>query len=55
MSDEQAMQEAIALAHAAAEAGETPIGCVVLGGDGVVIGRGLERKGKKEGKGGVSE
>jgi tRNA(adenine34) deaminase len=44
MSDEEAMREAIALAHAAAKAGETPVGCVVLGGDGVVIGRGRNRR-----------
>lgn len=35
-----AMGEALALAHEAARAGEVPVGAVVLGGDGQVVGRG---------------
>jgi len=34
------MREALALAREAAQAGETPVGAVVVGADGVVLGRG---------------
>jgi tRNA(adenine34) deaminase len=44
MTDEQAMHEAIALANAAASAGETPVGCVVLGPDGAILGRGRNER-----------
>jgi tRNA(adenine34) deaminase len=44
MNDIEAMQAAIALAGAAAEAGETPVGCVVLDARGEIIGRGGNRR-----------
>jgi len=37
---ERYMREALALAREAAQAGETPVGAVVVGADGVVLGRG---------------
>jgi tRNA(Arg) A34 adenosine deaminase TadA len=40
MSDEAHMARALALAYAAAEAGETPIGCVIVDGAGEVIAEG---------------
>jgi tRNA(Arg) A34 adenosine deaminase TadA len=40
MSDEAHMMRALALASAAAEAGETPIGCVIVDGAGAVIAEG---------------
>lgn len=42
MSDEQFMREALTLARRAAEAGEVPVGAVVVK-EGVVIGRGYNR------------
>ena len=42
MSDENFMREALALARQAAEAGEVPVGSVVVK-DGVVVGRGHNR------------
>jgi tRNA(adenine34) deaminase len=44
MTDTEAMRQAIALAEEAAAAGETPIGCVVLDGNGQIIGRGRNRR-----------
>ncbi|MES1203810.1 MAG: deaminase, partial [Pseudomonadota bacterium] len=40
MSDEDFMGRALALARAAAEAGETPIGCVIVDADGVLVAEG---------------
>jgi tRNA(adenine34) deaminase len=40
MSDENHMSRALALAHAAAGAGEAPIGCVIVDGSGQVIAEG---------------
>jgi tRNA(Arg) A34 adenosine deaminase TadA len=40
MSDEAHMARALALASVAAEAGETPIGCVIVDGGGTVIAEG---------------
>lgn len=40
MSDEAHMARALALAAAAAEAGEAPIGCVIVDGAGVVVAEG---------------
>ncbi|HET6207778.1 MAG TPA: tRNA adenosine(34) deaminase TadA [Terracidiphilus sp.] len=42
VSDQEAMEAALAEAHAAAEAGEVPIGAVAVHGD-VIIGRGQNR------------
>ena len=44
MEREAYMREALALAREAAEAGEVPVGCVVAGSDGVIIGRGRNRR-----------
>ena len=44
MTDHEAMELAITLAREAADAGETPIGCVVLDAAGTVIGRGGNRR-----------
>ena len=44
MEHERYMNEALALARAAAEAGEVPVGCVIVGPDGTVIGRGRNRR-----------
>ena len=41
--DEQMMRFAIAEAHAAQAAGEVPVGAIVVGPDGVVLGRGQNR------------
>ena len=38
------MNEALALAREAAAAGEVPVGCVIVGPDGSVIGRGRNRR-----------
>lgn len=43
MTDEQWMQEALALAQEAAAEGEVPVGCVVVA-DGRVVGRGRNRR-----------
>lgn len=40
MSDEKHMARALDLARSAAEAGETPVGCVIVDGAGVVIAEG---------------
>src|SRR5215475_15349976 len=40
MTDEEAMDRALALARAAADAGEAPIGCVIVGSDGVLVAEG---------------
>ena len=44
MEREAYMREALALAREAAGAGEVPVGCVVAGPDGAVIGRGRNRR-----------
>ncbi len=44
MKHEDYMNEALALAREAAEAGEVPVGCVVVGPDGKIIGRGRNRR-----------
>ena len=44
MEHEACMREALALAREAAEAGEVPVGCVITGPDGRVIGRGRNRR-----------
>lgn len=41
---EKYMREALALAREAMEAGEIPVGCVVVDGEGRVIGRGRNRR-----------
>ena len=43
MDDEGFMREALALAQAAADAGEVPVGCVVVRG-GEIVGRGRNRR-----------
>jgi tRNA(adenine34) deaminase len=42
--DERYMDEALALARAAAELGEVPVGAVVVGADGSLLGRGHNRR-----------
>lgn len=42
------MQIAIALAKEAGKDGETPVGCIVTGADGAIIGRGRNRREKKK-------
>ena len=44
MEHEAYMNEALALAREAAAAGEVPVGCVIVGPDGDVIGRGRNRR-----------
>ena len=44
MTREEAMSLALDLAREAAEKGEVPVGCVVTGPDGAVIGRGRNRR-----------
>ena len=44
MDREESMDLALALAREAARHGEVPVGCVVLGPDGRVIGRGRNRR-----------
>ena len=44
MEHEACMREALALAREAAEAGEVPVGCVITGPDGRIIGRGRNRR-----------
>jgi tRNA(adenine34) deaminase len=44
MDDLEAMREAIALAHAAAALGETPVGCVILNPAGLIIARAHNRR-----------
>src|SRR5215468_3143173 len=40
MTDEEAMDRALALARAASEAGEAPIGCVIVDANGVIVSEG---------------
>ena len=44
MDRETHMRQALALAEEAAEAGEVPVGCVILGPGGEVLGRGRNRR-----------
>jgi tRNA(adenine34) deaminase len=44
MDHESAMREAIALAAAASQIGETPVGCIVVDAAGRIIGRGHNRR-----------
>ncbi|MGA2231900.1 MAG: tRNA adenosine(34) deaminase TadA [Tepidisphaeraceae bacterium] len=44
IDDQSAMREAIALAAAAAQIGETPVGCLVVNVAGSIIGRGHNRR-----------
>lgn len=44
MQREEGMRLALALAREAGEAGEVPVGCVVTGPDGTVLGRGRNRR-----------
>ena len=49
MTHEERMQEAIALAREAMDAGEVPVGCVIVDGSGAIIGRGRNRReGKRQ-------
>ena len=47
MDMEKYMREALALAAEAAAAGEIPVGCVVVDGEGNIIGRGRNRREEK--------
>ena len=42
-SDEDYMREALALAHLAQDAGEVPVGAVVVTAEGAIVGRGYNR------------
>ena len=44
MTDEVFMREALLLAAEAADAGEVPVGCVIAGPDGAIVGRGRNRR-----------
>ena len=44
MEREDYMRQALALAREAALAGEVPVGCVIAGPDGAIIGRGRNRR-----------
>ena len=44
MEHEKYMHEALALAREAAAGGEVPVGCVIVSPDGVVVGRGRNRR-----------
>ena len=44
MEHEFYMDEALALAREAAAAGEVPVGCVIAGPDGRILGRGRNRR-----------
>lgn len=44
---EQAMIEALQLANEAAAAGEVPVGCVIIGSEGQILGRGRNRREEK--------
>ena len=44
MDMEKYMREALSLAREAAEAGEIPVGCVIVDGKGEIIGRGRNRR-----------
>ncbi len=43
MTDTEAMHEALALAHEAADEGEVPVGCIVTDGE-HIVGRGRNRR-----------
>ena len=47
MTREESMELALSLAREAMDHGEVPVGCVVLGPDGTVIGRGRNRREEK--------
>ena len=44
MDRESYMQQALSLAREAAAAGEVPVGCVIVGADGQILGRGRNRR-----------
>ena len=44
MDREKYMEMALALAQEAAEAGDVPVGCVIVDGEGIIIGRGRNRR-----------
>ena len=44
MDKEKYMEMALALAQEAAEAGDVPVGCVIVDGEGKIIGRGRNRR-----------
>ena len=44
MEHEKYMHEALALAREAAAGGEVPVGCVIVSPDGVIVGRGRNRR-----------
>ena len=44
MEREKFMREALRLAESAAEAGEVPVGCVIVGSNGEILGRGRNRR-----------
>ncbi len=44
MEYEACMREALALAREAFDAGEVPVGCVIAGPDGAILGRGRNRR-----------
>lgn len=44
MEHEKYMHEALALARKAAAGGEVPVGCVIVSPDGVIVGRGRNRR-----------
>ena len=48
MDDIAMMREALALAQAAADDGEVPVGCVIADGAGRIIGRGRNRREEKQ-------
>ena len=48
MNHEFYMSIALELAREASEDGETPVGCVVVGADGTIIGRGRNRREKQK-------
>lgn len=45
--NDKLMEEALALAAEAAEAGEVPVGCVIADRNGIIIGRGRNRREEK--------
>ena len=47
MNRETYMHQALALAREASEAGEVPVGCVIAGPDGQILGRGRNRRQEK--------
>ena len=44
MEHERYMREALSMAREAADAGEVPVGCVIFGPDGQILGRGRNRR-----------